>query len=228
MGSRPQRFVLVPYDIYISKITNTPSVPTTDEHCSGISSNASDSPSAQQPSPSSLLKSQILSNFGQKHNDSSSSAKLLSLASRFSGSSSQIPDTTTTATTSDTEAAAFPEDRRRQQAITDELLNKLLTASLSGGRVERSRHIINSLQDNPRLGIDTATHHITIDGQDTNVFLGSFLYDIQQPNKNIPNIYRPILSVLQPGEYLVANSKVKEYLAQSSRNGGQTRWISIY
>ncbi len=188
------RFVLIPYEIYLSDLSNK---------------NFSESQQQQHPPPPPAEQKLPVE----------TQAKLLSIESRFKNSNfgkqsaSTVPSTIT---------------ELSQLSEVDKLLDSSLFHTFSGGKVEKCRHIVASINTNDCVSIDFRTGTINIEGLDTGVNLKQFLYDLQQPTKSLSENYEPILSLLKLPDYLVANTKAKYINSESTRRGGKRRWIQAF
>ena len=142
-------------------------------------------------------------------------AKLLAIQSRFENKpSNQVqPDSLSNYLTRPSEDV--------------DLISASLIASLSGGKVEKCRQILEAIKRSQQIDIVRGSGLITINGIETNVNVNQLLYDVQQPNKNLPEDYEPILSLLRLPEFLVTNSKAKEWSneKQQARGSIKRKWI---
>ena len=96
-----------------------------------------------------------------------------------------------------------------EQKVFDEL------ATLTLPQTHRARLIYKEMDTNPRLTVDHGGM-IFIDNQHTNIHASSFLYDLQQPTKNLnvvdEDMYAFILKLLDLPSHLISNKNAKKFL----------------
>ena len=112
------------------------------------------------------------------------------------------------------------------ETIEEDVIDSTLLGSLSGGKIEKCRQILNLINKSKRVSIIRGVGTLTIDGAETILDINQLLYDLQQPNKTLPADCEPILSVLQLPHYLVANSKAKEFGNEDKKRASKRRWIA--
>ena len=90
---------------------------------------------------------------------------------------------------SNTETSITEENNDRPENNTpDNVLGSLLQSGIAGGKIERSRQILKSIQKNEQVSIDENNQNIFVDQQDTSINIIDFLAALQV-NTNCPSNY---------------------------------------
>lgn len=97
---------------------------------------------------------------------------------------------------------------------SNEVLSNLLQSGISGGKVERSRQIIDKIQECNRTTIDETTHSIILDQQDTKIGIVDFLTSLQVNTKQLPKQFLTLVEVLKLPQHLLANTYARQTSSQ--------------
>ena len=98
-----------------------------------------------------------------------------------------------------------------QENITpDKVLGSLLQSGIAGGKIERSRQILKSIQKNERVSIDENNENIFVDQQDTSVNIIDFLTALQVNTKQLPNQFLNLVEILALPQFLLANNYARQ------------------
>lgn len=126
------------------------------------------------------------------------------------------------------------------KTLPDHLLDETITSenvketvfdqlkTLKAAQLTRSEYIFETLIKNSRVSIDN-NGGILIDGTSTGVNASTFLYNLQQPTKNIEiPLYTNIITQLNIPEHLVPNTNAKKIIQTVGKTTtGGTTWTSI-
>ena len=116
---------------------------------------------------------------------------------------------------------------QEETTADNQIIDNSLLASLSAGKVEKSRQIVDLIKRSERIGISKGVGILTIDGVETECNINSLLYDLQQPKKNLPRDAFPVLSILKLPDYLVTNTNAKE-IASNEDKKRDGNFIEVY
>ena len=76
---------------------------------------------------------------------------------------------------------------RPENNTPDKILGSLLQSGIAGGKIERSRQILKSIQKSERVSIDENNQNVFVDQQDTSVNIIDFLTALQVKPNNCPS-----------------------------------------
>ena len=92
----------------------------------------------------------------------------------------------------------------------DKVLDSLLQSGIAGGKIERSRQILKSIQKNERVSIDENNQNIFVDQQDTSVNIIDFLTALQVNTKQLPKQFLNLVEILALPQFLLANTYARQ------------------
>jgi len=95
------------------------------------------------------------------------------------------------------------------KTLKETVFDSLVT--LTDAQKRKSDLIYDSIETSPRLSLDN-NGQIQIDNSPTGLFVGTFLYELQQPTKKLDKVYEPILKDIGIAEHLVANKFAKQII----------------
>ena len=99
---------------------------------------------------------------------------------------------------------------RPQNNTPDKVLGSLLQSGIAGGKIERSRQILKSIQKNERVSIDENNQNIFVDQQDTSINIIDFLTALQVNTKQLPKQFLNLVEILALPQFLLANTYARQ------------------
>ena len=129
-------------------------------------------------------------------------------------------------------------DRAKTLAKTDQIVLGLLSSGLSGGKVERTRQILQKVDQCNVISIDRNSGRLMLHGRDLGSTVFDFLNDLQTTTKNMNEGTLDLIRRLKLPNFLLANTHAKRVgteVADYDDNGkdeigsGSTaNWFRLY
>ena len=99
---------------------------------------------------------------------------------------------------------------RPENNTPDKVLGSLLQSGIAGGKIERSRQILKSIQKKERVSIDENNQNIFVDQQDTSINIIDFLTALQVNTKQLPKQFLNLVEILALSQFLLANTYARQ------------------
>ena len=98
----------------------------------------------------------------------------------------------------------------QQNNTPDKVLAGLLQSGIAGGKIERSRQILKTIQKNNRVTVDEINQNIFLDEQDTSIGISDFLTALQVNTKQLPKQFLNFVEILALPQFLLANTYARQ------------------
>ena len=131
-------------------------------------------------------------------------------------------------------------DKAKTLAKTDRIVLDLLSSGLSGGKVERSRQILQKIDQTKDVSIDSNSGRLLMHDRDVNIPIFDFLNDLQVTTKKLSENALELIRRIRIPEFLIANTNAKRVASEIAHyheendldekigSSSTAKWLRLY